>query len=184
MCFPATIYPRRLLLSAIARNGSLRHRASPRSTPLRTALSYASVTPVYKKNTFNRWLEICLNIGGYTVKNNDDIAAWRLFIAGAEMKFLEGGRKWGEAFFLKSHATYATHSRVVVNNTAAVSRKLVVTCEGKNCKIQNTNCKNLKLIKIVKFELVARDSRLSSREIVDAREEFNLYEMIFICVYL
>jgi len=84
VCFPATVSPIRVdyyypLLLVTVRCVTALLRSAP--LPPR---SRASVTSVYKKNTFNRWLEICLNIRGYAVKNNGDtqtgdIAARRFY---------------------------------------------------------------------------------------------------------
>lgn len=104
-------YPRRLLLSAVARNGSLRHRFAP----LRSA-------PLSGTHRWHRFIKKTLLIAGLRYVSTSEVTPWKitaihkrrryrgpavlsLFIAGAEMKFLEGGRNRGRVFLLiKSHA--------------------------------------------------------------------------------
>lgn len=113
-------YPRRLLLSAVARNGSLHHRV----VPLHPA-------PLSGTHRWHRFIKKTLLIAGLRYVSTSEVTPWKitaihkrryrgptvlsLFIAGAEMKFLEGGRHG--VFLSITNCTQIHAIRVVANNT-------------------------------------------------------------------
>jgi len=124
------------------RNGSLRHR----SAPLRSA-------PLSGTHRWHRFVKKTLLIAGLRYVSTSEVTPWKitaihkrryrgsavlsLFIAVAEMKFLEGGRGTGVFLSIKSHAN---NRNAIANNTLAVPRKLERSHlrEKKNYKIRSS----------------------------------------------